>query len=164
MLVQGLPQGSFITPCAQCFCIDTNCPFLFHHRRNGGYISPNLYNDYSGLKKKHGAPLARQILGFRLAHISTLITVAEQEGLLAESQARVVEEFDVFADQSVFQNAKSKLQAFTNEVQEYTDKLKAFEGREDMAVCVLLRIHFWDTTLTRVPATSFLLQDHWRCL
>lgn len=133
-LVQGLPEGNDIY---LYFWSSTYCLFFLRRRRNGGHISPNVYDDYSGLKKKHGASLALQILRFRLAHISVLIAAAEEEGLLSESQARVVEEFDVFMQQSMFEDAKNELYPFLKEAQEDNDKFQVLESHEDLEVRVL---------------------------
>ena len=53
--------------------------------RNGGHISPSVYNEFSQLKTTHGLSGALQIIGFRLAHISALISAATGENLLADS-------------------------------------------------------------------------------
>lgn len=125
--------------------------------RNGGHISPNVYDDYSVLKKKHGASLALQIIRFRLAHIATLIAVAEEEGLLVESQARVVEEFDVYAEPSMFEDAKNELDGFIKEVKEDADKFRVLERREEMEVRAFSRIRVYKVALTRLLATSVLV-------
>ena len=80
--------------------------------RNGGHASPIIYNEYFDLKKAHGRLRAQEILRFRLAHISSLIAVAEEENLLSASQARVVEDFDAFMHPEMFGKAKRDLQAF----------------------------------------------------
>ena len=68
------------------------------------------------LKKAHGALRAQEILRFRLAHISSLIAVAEEEDLLGASQARVVEDFDAFLHPKMFGKAKGELEAFLLDV------------------------------------------------
>lgn len=102
--------------------------------RNGGHISPNIYNDYSQLKETHGVLTALQIIRFRLAHIPALISVAEKENLLAESQARVVEEFDAFIHETLFDKAKRELDTFVKEVREEGERFKVLEKREDIDV------------------------------
>src|SRR6266567_1482525 len=84
--------------------------------RNGGHISPLVYNEYSDLKQVHGSLGAQEILRFRLAHISSLIAVAKEENLLSASQARVVEGFDAFMHPEMFGKAKRDLQAFLRDV------------------------------------------------
>ena len=79
-------------------------------------MSPNVYNEYLDLKKAHGALRAQEILRFRLAHISSLIAVAEEEDLLDASQARVVEDFDAFLNPEMFGKAKGQLEAFLLDV------------------------------------------------
>lgn len=51
----------------------------------------------------------------------------------------MVEEFDVFAQQSMFEDAKNELDAFLKEVQEDNDKFQVLESREDMEVRALSR-------------------------
>ncbi|KAH9481387.1 hypothetical protein JR316_0005912 [Psilocybe cubensis] len=84
--------------------------------RNGGHASPIIYNEYFGLKKHHGAAVALQIIQFRLAHITTLLDVAKEAGLLNESQARTVDNYDAFIQSSFFANAKGELERFMKEV------------------------------------------------
>ncbi|KIM41712.1 hypothetical protein M413DRAFT_444955 [Hebeloma cylindrosporum] len=84
--------------------------------RNGGHISPNVYNEYLDLKKAHGVSRAHEILRFRLAHISSLIAVAEEENLLNASQARIVEDFDAFMHPEMFRKAQRDLQSFLMDV------------------------------------------------
>ncbi|KAH9476985.1 hypothetical protein JR316_0010901 [Psilocybe cubensis] len=84
--------------------------------RNGGHASPIIYNEYFRLKKAHGATVALQILRFRLAHITALIEVAKAEGLSADSQARLVDNFDAFLQPEFFEKATDELKAFLKEV------------------------------------------------
>ncbi|KAF8152841.1 FAD dependent oxidoreductase-domain-containing protein [Mycena galopus ATCC 62051] len=80
--------------------------------RNGGHISPNTYQDYSELAAKYGPSAAREIIRFRLAHIPALLEVAADEGLLHASQARIVEQFDAYLQDSLYQRAKGALDGY----------------------------------------------------
>ncbi|KAJ8501749.1 hypothetical protein ONZ45_g12023 [Pleurotus djamor] len=84
--------------------------------RNGGHITPPLYHDYSSLKKELGAPTAQRIIRFRLAHLAEFLKVAEEEGLLVDSQGRKVQTFDVFFDKKVFEEAKGKLEEYKKDM------------------------------------------------
>lgn len=84
--------------------------------RNGGHITPPLYHDYSSLKKEFGAPVAKRIIRFRLAHLDEFLRVAEEEGLLIDSQARKVQTFDVFFDHETFLQAKVKLEEYSRDM------------------------------------------------
>ncbi|KAF8152827.1 hypothetical protein K438DRAFT_1987693 [Mycena galopus ATCC 62051] len=80
--------------------------------RNGGHISPNTYQDYSELAAKYGPSAAREIIRFRLPHIPALLEVAADEGLLHASQARIVEQFDAYLQDSLYQRAKGALDGY----------------------------------------------------
>ncbi|KAK0440433.1 FAD dependent oxidoreductase [Desarmillaria tabescens] len=84
--------------------------------RNGGHITPPLYHDYLDLKSKYGAETAKQIIRFRLLHLDELIGVAEEEGLMEESQCRKVETYGVFFDKDVFEGAREKLDRYLEEI------------------------------------------------
>ncbi|KAJ7474113.1 nucleotide-binding domain-containing protein [Mycena latifolia] len=91
--------------------------------RNGGHISPNSYQDYSELERTYGANAAQAIIRFRLAHLPALLSVAEEEGLLLESQARTVEQLDVYLQATLFQRAKDALAGFLRALPEYHGKI-----------------------------------------
>lgn len=97
-------------------------------------MSPKVYNEYSELKASYGAEAAIKILQFRLAHIPALLKVAEEEGLAEESQARIVDDFDVFVQDAMFTDAKSQLDIFTKEVQEEGKAFRVLEDRDGIAV------------------------------
>ncbi|KAF5314486.1 hypothetical protein D9619_011769 [Psilocybe cf. subviscida] len=98
--------------------------------RNGGHITPNIYNEYSELKKEYGKDTAEQILRFRLAHIRSLITLAEQEGLLRESQARLVEAFDVFMHQDMYKESLNGFREFVKQMPGLADGFVATSAPE----------------------------------
>ncbi|KAF8966875.1 FAD dependent oxidoreductase [Flammula alnicola] len=101
--------------------------------RNGGHIAPNIYNEYVDLRKTYGASLAQEILRFRLAHISSLIATAREENLLNESQARLVEGFDVFMHPDMFSEAKDDLKTFLKDVsKELGNGFDVIEDRESI--------------------------------
>lgn len=107
--------------------------------RNGGHIGPIIYDEYTDLRDTYGAPIAEEILRFRLAHIPTLISTARDEGLLYASQAREVEGFDVYAHPGKFERAKKELNEFL--VEAPSDLTKGFELIDDsqgMEVSLLL--------------------------
>ncbi|KAH7921281.1 FAD dependent oxidoreductase [Leucogyrophana mollusca] len=82
--------------------------------RNGGHISPPLYQDYPALLKAHGPHAAQRLIRFRLAHLHALrAAAAAVPGLLAASQWREVETVDAFYDRGVFEKAVGKLQQWS---------------------------------------------------
>ncbi|KAJ7019490.1 nucleotide-binding domain-containing protein [Mycena alexandri] len=90
--------------------------------RNGGHISPNSYQDYSELASKYGVEAAQAMIRFRLAHLPALLAVAEEEGLLPESQARMVDQFDIYLRETLFQRAKNSLAAYFEALPERREK------------------------------------------
>ncbi|KAJ7504389.1 nucleotide-binding domain-containing protein [Mycena galericulata] len=89
--------------------------------RNGGHISPLLYHDYFALKKEHGVEMAKSIIKFRLAHLSELIQVSKEEDIIADSQCREVETFDVFFEEEIFDSAVRNLSLYLNDLPEQRD-------------------------------------------
>ncbi|KAL0948910.1 hypothetical protein HGRIS_009019 [Hohenbuehelia grisea] len=96
--------------------------------RNGGHITPNHYSEFASLTSRHGLEAAKQIIRFRLAHLRTLIRVAEQDGILHESQCREVETFDVFLQQELFEYSKVQLEAFRREMPAESSDFVVHEG------------------------------------
>ncbi|KAJ7449412.1 nucleotide-binding domain-containing protein [Mycena galericulata] len=90
--------------------------------RNGGHVSPNTYQDYAQLARTYGARAARDIMRFRLAHLPALLAVAKEEGLLRDSQARTVEQFDVFLQDAAFRRAQDALKVYTDALPERREK------------------------------------------
>ncbi|KAJ7442267.1 FAD dependent oxidoreductase [Mycena latifolia] len=86
--------------------------------RNGGHITPLLYHDYLALKKEHGTEMAKSIVRFRLAHLGELIQVSKEEDILADSQCREVETFDVFFDSETYDLAIQNLTVYLDEMPE----------------------------------------------
>jgi glycine/D-amino acid oxidase-like deaminating enzyme len=102
--------------------------------RNGGHISPNTYHDYLDLGAKYGESAAQAIVRFRLAHLPALLAVAEEEDVLLESQARMVEQLDVFLQDTVYQHAKNALTAYLIAFPEQREIYKTYEDKSALEV------------------------------
>ncbi|KAG1775000.1 FAD dependent oxidoreductase [Suillus placidus] len=98
--------------------------------RNGGHISPPLYHDYTSLKRDHGQVVAQKMIKLRLAHLEELRSVAEQEGILTESQWREVESVDVFYNSDMFEKAKTKVQTYKADLPFDAEHHKVHEAKE----------------------------------
>ncbi|KAK7041797.1 hypothetical protein VNI00_009086 [Paramarasmius palmivorus] len=98
--------------------------------RNGGHITPILYAEYGELKKKFGKEMAQKIIRFRLAHLDELIQVAREENLLEDSQARVVQTFDVFFDKTFFEDSKECLKVYLDDFPEEKNKWDVLEDAQ----------------------------------
>ncbi|KAJ7669064.1 hypothetical protein B0H17DRAFT_1247021 [Mycena rosella] len=97
--------------------------------RNGGHVSPNTYQDYAWLEGSYGPSAAQAILRFRLAHLPALVAVAEEEGLLRESQARTVTQFDVYLQDTLFRRAKDALAGYLRALPEYQGRHTTLEDK-----------------------------------
>ncbi|KAF7356565.1 J domain-containing protein [Mycena venus] len=86
--------------------------------RNGGHITPPLFQKYFKLKEKFGVQRAKSIIRFGLAHLAELIRVSKEEDILADSQCREVETFHVFFKQEAFDLAVQNLNAYLDEMPE----------------------------------------------
>ncbi|KIK93832.1 hypothetical protein PAXRUDRAFT_828573 [Paxillus rubicundulus Ve08.2h10] len=98
--------------------------------RNGGHISPPLYHDYMTLKEDHRDDIAQKMIKFRLAHLHELRRVAEEEGVLEESQWREVETVDVFYNQAQFDKAKMKVQRYQQDLPFESSHHRVYESAE----------------------------------
>lgn len=109
--------------------------------RNGGHVNPELFLDYAKLKENHGKEMAMKVIRFRLAHLSEMKKVSIEEGILEETQLRVVEHCDVYYDQELFDSAKIALEDFRTDMpDEARDvQLEVHESKEDMEVCCVTR-------------------------
>ncbi|KAF7298801.1 FAD-dependent protein [Mycena indigotica] len=86
--------------------------------RNGGHITPNLYNDYSDLKEAYGIDVAKQIINFRFSHIDAFLNVCKAVDVGADSQCRKVDTFDLYLDQEEFNTGKANLEAYLQDFPE----------------------------------------------
>lgn len=105
--------------------------------RNGGHISPPLYHDYLSLKRDHGQAVAQKMIKFRLAHVQELRRVAEEEGILPESQWREAETVDVFYASELFDKAKTKVQRYKADLPFDAENHRVYEAEEAIEVCVM---------------------------
>ncbi|KAF8641546.1 hypothetical protein AX16_009923 [Volvariella volvacea WC 439] len=100
--------------------------------RNGGHITPPLYQEYVEIVHSYGASIAKKIMDFRRSHIRELMTVAEEEDLLEESQCRGVETFDVYHNKSAFADAKRRLARYLNDLPSEKEAYSVYETRESL--------------------------------
>lgn len=116
-----------------CLCNSADGQF-----RNGGHITPVLYQEYSELKKKHGAEVAGEIVRFRLSHLDELLAVASEEKLLEESQCRETRAYDVYQNQSLYRNAKKLLEVFKQDLPVEGSEMEIVEDRAMLQVGVCI--------------------------
>ncbi|KAF9448837.1 DAO-domain-containing protein [Macrolepiota fuliginosa MF-IS2] len=101
--------------------------------RNGGHITPVLYQDYAQLKKQHGAQIAAQIIRFRLSHLTELLHVATEEDLLNESQCRRTLSYDVYQDTNLYRYAKDLLHTYIQDLPNEGADFRIIEDAEMLA-------------------------------
>ncbi len=106
--------------------------------RNGGHITPVLYQEYCELKKEYGPQVAAQIIRFRLSHLAELLSIAAEEGLLEDSQCRETESYDVYQDTTLYHHAKQLLQVYTEDLPVEGSDFRIIEDKETLAVRFLL--------------------------
>jgi hypothetical protein len=74
------------------------------------------------------------MIKLRLAHLEELRSVAEQEGILAESQWREVESVDVFYNSDMFEKAKRKVQTYKADLSFDAEHHEVHEAKEAIEV------------------------------
>ena len=70
-----------------------------------------------------------------MAHLPALLSVVKGENLLVESQARVVEEFDIFIRDTFFDNAQRQLDVLVKEILK-GESFEVIEGWDSITVSV----------------------------
>lgn len=104
--------------------------------RNGGHITPVLYQEYCELKKQYGQQVAIQIIRFRLSHLTELLSIATEEGLLEDSQCRETDSYDVYQDINLYRYAKQLLQTYMEDLPVESSDFRIIEDKESLAVRV----------------------------
>ncbi|KAF5356189.1 hypothetical protein D9756_004305 [Leucocoprinus leucothites] len=102
--------------------------------RNGGHITPVLYQDYAALKKAYGVDVAAEIIRFRLAHLTELLAVATEENLLDDSMCRETKSYDVYQDTNLYEHAKELLEVYQRDLPSEGADLEVVENREALKV------------------------------
>ncbi|OSD05706.1 FAD dependent oxidoreductase [Trametes coccinea BRFM310] len=98
--------------------------------RNGGHINPPLYHDYSELKEDYGERIAKIMIAFRRAHLFEVQRIAEEEGILKESQVRETEHLDVFQCPQTFAESKARLEEWRAAMPVESSTFVAYDGDE----------------------------------
>lgn len=102
--------------------------------RNGGHITPALYSDYADLRDDHGDAIAQKMIKLRLAHLHEVRRVAEEEGVLEESQWRQVETVDAYYNQELFAKAKAQVQGYQQALPFEASHHRVYESAEAIQV------------------------------
>ncbi|THV01231.1 FAD dependent oxidoreductase [Dendrothele bispora CBS 962.96] len=101
--------------------------------RNGGHVRPDSYPEYAVWKKKFGLEEARALVRFRRSHVEEMVRVAEEEGLVEDSQARRVQTYDVFYEKVFLDDMKSRLEVYLEDIPEEKDQWTVYlEDRESI--------------------------------
>ncbi|KAH8698743.1 FAD dependent oxidoreductase-domain-containing protein [Talaromyces proteolyticus] len=79
--------------------------------RNGGHILETA-DDYVHLANDFGEDAAKKIMKFRLAHLQTILDVADELMIREECQARKVQFLSVYFDEETWEMAKERLSRF----------------------------------------------------
>ncbi|KAJ3837359.1 FAD dependent oxidoreductase-domain-containing protein [Lentinula raphanica] len=106
--------------------------------RNGGHITPAWYHRYPQLVEMYGKETAHKMIKFQLSHVQELLSIAEEDGLLEDSQCRLTESFDVYVHRAGFEIARQGYEAYMKEEEvsslhdltylyDHMDELKALQ-------------------------------------
>ncbi|KAJ3874410.1 FAD dependent oxidoreductase [Lentinula edodes] len=85
--------------------------------RNGGHITPAWYHQYPELVKTYGKETAHEIIKFQVSHVHKLLSVAEEDGLLEDSQCRLTDSFDAYVDRTRFEIARENYTEYRKEAE-----------------------------------------------
>ncbi|KAI0369882.1 FAD dependent oxidoreductase [Pilatotrama ljubarskyi] len=110
--------------------------------RNGGHINPPLYHDYNELEEKYGVHVAKVMIAFRRAHLTELLRIATEEGILSESQCRETEHLDVFTCPKAFAASKENLAKWRAAMPAESSSFACYEREE-----AIRKYHLSDQTL-----------------
>jgi hypothetical protein len=82
--------------------------------------------------------MAQKTIRFRLSHLKELLVVAQEEGILMESQCREAEYLTVYYDERKWALARKKLAVWKADMPEESKGFKAVERKEAVEVCILV--------------------------
>lgn len=100
------------------------------HPRNGGHINPPLFHDYEELKERYGETIAKRMIHFRLAHLTEILAISKDEGILDVSQCREIVHVDVHTTHETYQEAKDLLKVWKADMPNEAADFQADEGPE----------------------------------
>lgn len=89
-----------------------------------------MFEDYADIKKKYGREEAEKFIRLRLKHIQELISVAKEEGVLEESQAREVEGLDVYLDWEAYRENVRHFEECATEMPEEAQGIFYTDGKD----------------------------------
>ncbi|KAF7368406.1 Fad dependent [Mycena venus] len=98
--------------------------------RNGGHITPAWYHRYGELVEKSGKEAAEKLIKLQLSHIQDLLSVAQEFNVVEESQCRLVDSFDVYADPRGFGLARNDYTAFMNYLPSLTPVTRLYDQKD----------------------------------
>ncbi len=96
--------------------------------RNGGHINEVGYSDYNLLISSLGRESAKKITKFRISHLDELMAVANEEGLVEESQIRIVESPSAFFDTVAWEHALKGLEAMKADLGDIVKDWRVVDG------------------------------------
>ena len=108
--------------------------------RNGGHVNEVGYSDYVHLSELYGREAAAKITKFRIGHLDELLKVAEEEGLVEESQIRVVDSVSAFFDETALDVAQKGLVEMRKDLRDIVEKWAAIEKGDAEGLIELKRL------------------------
>ena len=95
--------------------------------RNGGHILETA-DDYSRFADLFGVDAARKLIRFRLAHLQEMLTIAEELGITAETQARKVRFLSVYFGDEPWKKALERMHRFKEGMPGEAAEWTSYEG------------------------------------
>ena len=108
--------------------------------RNGGHVNEVGYSDYIHLSELYGREAAAKITKFRIGHLDELLKVAKEEGLVEESQIRVVDSVSAFFDETALDVAQKGLVEMRKDLGDIVEKWAAIEKGDAEGLIELKRL------------------------
>lgn len=108
--------------------------------RNGGHINEVGYSEYMHLAELYGREAAAKITKFRIGHLDELMKVAKEEGLVEESQIRVVDSVSAFFDETALDVAHKGLVEMRKDLGDIVEKWVTIEKDDEEGLNELKRL------------------------
>lgn len=101
----------------------------------------NRYHQYPELVKTYGKETAHEIIKFQVSHVHKLLSVAEEDGLLEDSQCRLTDSFDAYVDRTRFEIARENYTEYRKEeeLSSLHQVTRLYEDKEQLQVSTLLK-------------------------
>ncbi|KAJ7159009.1 FAD dependent oxidoreductase [Mycena crocata] len=98
--------------------------------RNGGHITPAWYHRYGELLETYGKETTEKLIRLQLSHVQELLSVAEEENIVEESQCRMADSFDVYTDPRGFELARKDYLEYMKDLASLTPVTRMYDQKD----------------------------------